>query len=107
MRPGFDRPLRVITLCSGYDSQCMALERLKAAFPGFDYELVAWSEIDRHAIRAHEHQHRREAGGAEEGLGHRLLDTLGHGGRDKGSPPEVAAHGERQGPRLEEVQGGF
>lgn len=54
MRPGFDRPLRVITLCSGYDSQCMALERLKEAFPGFDYELVAWSEIDRFAIQAHD-----------------------------------------------------
>ena len=54
MRPGYDRPLRVITLCSGYDSQCMALERLKKAFPGFDYELVAWSEIDRHAIKAHD-----------------------------------------------------
>ena len=54
MRLGFDRPLRVITLCSGYDSQCMALERLKRAFPGFDYELVAWSEIDRHAIQAHD-----------------------------------------------------
>ena len=54
MRLGFDRPLRVITLCSGYDSQCMALERLKKAFPGFDYELVAWSEIDRYAIQAHD-----------------------------------------------------
>lgn len=54
MRPGFDRPLRVVTLCSGYDSQCMALERLKEAFPGFDYELVAWSEIDRYAIQAHD-----------------------------------------------------
>lgn len=54
MRLGFDRPLRVITLCSGYDSQCMALERLKAVFPGFDYELVAWSEIDRYAIQAHD-----------------------------------------------------
>ena len=54
IRPGFDKPLRVITLCSGYDSQCMALERLKKAFPGFDYELVAWSEIDKYAIRAHD-----------------------------------------------------
>lgn len=54
MRLGFNRPLRVITLCSGYDSQCMALERLKKAFPGFDYELVAWSEIDRNAIQAHD-----------------------------------------------------
>lgn len=48
-----DNPLRVITLCSGYDSQCLALERLKQDFPEFDYELVAWSEIDENAIRAH------------------------------------------------------
>lgn len=41
-----DHPLRVATLCSGYDSQCLALERLKRDFPPFDYELVAWSEFD-------------------------------------------------------------
>lgn len=41
-----DNPLRVVTLCSGYDSQCLALERLKRDFPPFDYELVAWSEFD-------------------------------------------------------------
>lgn len=41
-----DNPLRVITLCSGYDSQCLALERLKRDFPEFDYELVNWSEFD-------------------------------------------------------------
>jgi len=39
-------PLRVVTLCSGYDSQCLALERLKRAYPEFDYELVAWAEYD-------------------------------------------------------------
>lgn len=39
-------PLRVVTLCSGYDSQCLALERLKRDYPGFDYDLVAWSEFD-------------------------------------------------------------
>lgn len=49
-----DRPLRVVTLCSGYDSQCMALERLKRDFPGFDYDCIAWAEIDRYAIRAHD-----------------------------------------------------
>lgn len=38
----------VITLFSGYDSQCLALRRL-----GIDFELVAWSEIDRNAIAAH------------------------------------------------------
>ena len=49
-----ERPLRVVTLCSGYDSQCMALERLKRDFPGFDYDCIAWAEIDRYAIYAHD-----------------------------------------------------
>lgn len=40
---------RVITLFSGYDSQCLALKRL-----GVDYELAAWCEIDKHACRAHD-----------------------------------------------------
>lgn len=47
-------PLRVVTLCSGYDSQCMALERLKERHPEFEYDLIAWSEIDRYAIKAHD-----------------------------------------------------
>lgn len=38
--------IKVVTLCSGYDSQCLALERLKRDYPEFDYELVAWSEFD-------------------------------------------------------------
>lgn len=38
--------LKVVTLCSGYDSQCLALERLKNHYPDFDYELIAWSEFD-------------------------------------------------------------
>ena len=38
--------VRVGTLCSGYDSQCLAMERLKRNFPDFDYELVFWSEFD-------------------------------------------------------------
>lgn len=43
-----ENPLRVCTLCSGYDSQCMSLDRI-----GIPYELVAWSEIDSFAIQAH------------------------------------------------------
>lgn len=39
-------PLKVTTLCSGYDSQCLALERLKQTYPEFEYELVAWAEFD-------------------------------------------------------------
>ena len=41
--------LKVFTAFSGYDSQCMALDRL-----GIDYELVGWSEIDKYAIIAHD-----------------------------------------------------
>ena len=43
--------VRVGTLCSGYDSQCLALERLKRNFPDFDYELVFWSEFDPESKR--------------------------------------------------------
>lgn len=48
-----DNPLKVCTTFSGYDSQCMALDKLKEWNPDFDYELVAWSEIDPNAIKAH------------------------------------------------------
>ena len=43
-----ENPLRVFTAFSGYDSQCLALNRL-----GIPYELVCWSEIDKAAIVAH------------------------------------------------------
>ena len=39
-----EKPLRVFTAFSGYDSQCMALDRI-----GIPYELVGWSEIDKYA----------------------------------------------------------
>ena len=45
--------IRVFTAFSGYDSQCLALNRLKRDNPRFDYELVGWSEIDQYAIQAH------------------------------------------------------
>ena len=44
-----ENPLRVFTAFSGYDSQCLALNRL-----GIDYDLVGWSEIDPAAIKAHD-----------------------------------------------------
>lgn len=46
--------LNVVTLFSGYDSQCMALDRLKEKHPDFDYELINWAEIDKYAIKAHD-----------------------------------------------------
>ena len=42
------KQLKVFTALSGFDSQCMALDR-----HGIDYELVGWSEIDKYAIQAH------------------------------------------------------
>lgn len=46
--------IKVFTAFSGYDSQCLALNRLKDYDKNFDYELVGWSEIDKHAILAHD-----------------------------------------------------
>lgn len=45
--------VRLISLFSGYDSQALAMERLKCDYPSFDYELVAWCEIEEAAIKAH------------------------------------------------------
>lgn len=46
-----ERPLRMVTLCSGYDSQCLAMDMLKERYPEFDYELKAWSEFDPESTR--------------------------------------------------------
>ena len=48
-----ESPLRVTTLFSGYDSQCLALERCKKIMPGFEYELVNWCEFDKYACQGH------------------------------------------------------
>lgn len=48
-----ENPLRVVTLCSGYDSQCLALKYLKDKHSDFEFDLVAWSEIEDSAIKAH------------------------------------------------------
>lgn len=45
--------LTVATFFSGYDSQCLALDRVKQDIAGFDYELIAWCEIEPNAITAH------------------------------------------------------
>lgn len=42
------RTIKVITLCSGYDAQCLGLRRA-----GIPFDLVAWSDIDPTAIAAH------------------------------------------------------
>lgn len=53
MKYNKENKLRVFTAFSGYDSQCLALNRLRNMFPEFDYTLVGWSEIDKPAIAAH------------------------------------------------------
>lgn len=47
--------INVFTAFSGYDSQCLGLQRLKEYSNGqFDFDLVGWSEIDKNAIKAHD-----------------------------------------------------
>lgn len=48
-----ENPLSVFTAFAGYNSQCLALERLKQNHPEFEYDLVGWSEIDKYAIQGH------------------------------------------------------
>ena len=40
--------INVVTLCSGYDSQCLALNEIRKMHSDFDYLLVGWSEIDKY-----------------------------------------------------------
>lgn len=54
MKYNKNNPLRVCTTFSGYDSQCLALDEVKKKHPGFEYDLVAWCEIDPHASKAHD-----------------------------------------------------
>ncbi len=49
-------PLRIVTLCSGYDSQCIAADMLAALHPDFSYDLVAWAEFDPEGNRDIERQ---------------------------------------------------
>lgn len=54
--------INVISLCSGYDAPVMALKRLKRAYPQFDFNLIAWSEIAPNAIKAHDAVHPEYSG---------------------------------------------
>lgn len=49
--------VNVVTLCSGYGAQEMAFDRLKHDYPNFDWNLLAWSEIEPNAILAHKACH--------------------------------------------------
>lgn len=49
-------PLRLVTLCSGYDSQAIAMDMLRERYPDFRWELKAWSEFDPESNRPLEEQ---------------------------------------------------
>ena len=49
-------PLKLVTLCSGYDSQAIAMDMLKERYPDFRWELKAWSEFDPESSRPLEEQ---------------------------------------------------
>lgn len=44
-------PFRLISLCSGYDSQAIALDMLTQEHPDFRWTLTAWSEFDPESSR--------------------------------------------------------
>lgn len=45
--------IRIFEAFAGYGSKSIALQRLKEDFPGFDYEVAGFSEIDRFAVLAY------------------------------------------------------
>ena len=44
-------PLRLVTLCSGYDSQAIAMDMLQQRYKDFRWQLIAWSEFDPESNR--------------------------------------------------------
>ena len=46
--------INLITLCSGIEAQGQAMRKLCRDYPGYDWDMLAWSEIDKDAIRAHD-----------------------------------------------------
>lgn len=41
--------INYVSLCSGYGAECIALKRLQRDYPCFDFECLAWSEIEQNA----------------------------------------------------------
>lgn len=44
-------PLKLVTLCSGYDSQAIAMDMLQQRYKDFRWKLMAWSEFDPESTR--------------------------------------------------------
>lgn len=54
--------INYVSLCSGYGAECIAFKRLKRDYPDFDFECLAWSEIEPNAIKAHDAIHQEYIG---------------------------------------------
>lgn len=54
--------INYVSLCSGYGAECIALKRLKRDFSDFDFDCLAWSEIEPSAINAHDAIHEEYRG---------------------------------------------
>lgn len=54
--------INYVSLCSGYGAECIAFKRLKRDYPYFDFECLAWSEIEPNAIKAHDAIHQEYIG---------------------------------------------
>lgn len=50
------QPLKLVTLCSGYDSQAIAMDMLQQRYKDFRWKLMAWSEFDPESTRPLEDQ---------------------------------------------------
>jgi len=49
-------PLKLVTLCSGYDSQAIAMDMLQQRYKDFRWRLMAWSEFDPESTRSLDEQ---------------------------------------------------
>ena len=56
------KPIRVFEGFAGYGGGSFALKRIKESNPGFDYEVVAYSEIDKYASDLFDANHRDKKG---------------------------------------------
>lgn len=54
--------INYVSLCSGYGAECIAFKRLRRDFPGFDFDCLAWSEIEPNACKAHDAIHEEYRG---------------------------------------------
>lgn len=51
-----------VSLCSGYGAECIAFKRLRRDYPDFNFECLAWSEIEPSACKAHDAIHEEYRG---------------------------------------------